>query len=139
MSDASRHRNRSSAVLRYSSCLRKNEMRIRRHVHRSPTPSQGWLPSVILLSFRPGSVCFPEQVRRTTVRDPVSRSLAASGASERLLDFGYARQVPAAIRGSCAPGRPRPPSAPFDTHALSRPALSRTGRNHPSCTYTTEV
>ena len=52
------------------------------------------------------------------------KALAAPGASERLFDFRGARQVPAAIRGSCAVGRPRPSSASLDPHS-SHPALSR--------------
>ena len=45
------------------------------------------------------------------------KALAAPGASERLFDFRGARQVPAAIRGSCAIGRPRPSSASLDPHS----------------------
>ena len=65
-------------------------------------------------------------------RNPVSRALAAPGASERLFDFGGARQVPAVIRGSCAAGCPRPPSASLDPHSgILRPhGFRRGGHDH---------
>ena len=65
--------------------------------------------------------------------NPVSRALAAPGASERLFDFRGARQVPAVIRGSCAAGCPRPPSASLDPHSDTSRAphgFRRGGHHH---------
>lgn len=68
------------------------------------------------------------------------KALAAPGASERLFDFRGARQVPAAIRGSCAAGCPRPSSASLDPHSAilrSRDPVMRRPHHYSlaPCTY----